>query len=1084
MKKLLLIMRLSIFILLISVFQVSATGYSQANKLTLSLDNASLSEVFDNIESKSEFKFLYREDYLNLDKRININAKNLKVESILDDVLSNYDNLSYSILKDNLIVIAPSKFSIEITGKVIDEEGNPITGAAISIKGGTVGTITDMNGAYSIEATEGDILVFSFIGYQSKEIIVENQTNISVTLLLAIESLDQIVVVGYGTMRKSDQSGSSSTVNTEDYIDLPSIDISQSMQGKVAGVSILKNSGTPGGDLKIRIRGGNSMLGDNNPLVIVDGVAMNINLKDLNPNDIESMEILKDASSTAIYGSRGANGVIVINTKRGSSKQPIVEISSSYSVHQIAKTYDLLNAADYATLLNKMNNSNTFSPDEIAAFRTNGGTDWQDAIFQMGYTHNNQVSLLGGSEKLKYYLSGSYIDEEGILINTGQKKYSLRSNIDAEVNDKLSLSLNLSVSGNALKNTNDMAGSKESPIWSALIWSPTEPIYNADGTYNKTDQYGSIGFNPYMVANERVNDELGASVLGNVKINYKIIDNLTFSSILGVENNAIEYASFTNQFVGATTGSSRGYNNNFFWQASNLLTYKNTFDIHRISIMAGFEASAMTSKEFNASGSNLATESVGYDNLSLNSSQSISSSWQRWALRSYISRVSYSLKDRYLLTATYRNDGSSKFKGSNKFSSFPSFAAGWRISEEQFVKNLNIFDNLKLRGSWGITGNQAIRPYATLALLSTSVYSYGTGIAYTGYSPVGAENPDLKWEETTQINMGLDFAILDSRLTASADIFMKQTDGLLQATALPAYNGGGTIIKNIGSIENKGFEATLNYAIIKTNDLSWNTGFNFSSIKNKVISIGDEEQIFPGDNYAGGFVTSKLFVVKPGESLGSFYGYEFLGLWQTDEAAEAALYGNMPGDSKYRDINGDNIIDGDDLMIIGNALPKFSWGLNNFISYKNFDLNIMIEGIHGRDVLNLGYAAAGVAVGDARSITLDEAKNVWTESNTNTIWPKIDSGSNTDHINSSKWLQDGSFVKVRNISLAYSLSKEKAKFANFRFVLSAQNLLTFTKYKGFDPEVTATGNSDIDQGLDMGAYPSARSYTFGITLSF
>lgn len=973
----------------------------------------------------------------------------------------------------------------QVSGQIKDSYGGPLPGASVIVQGTTIGTISDIEGKYSIKADANDVLVFSFIGMSPQSIKVGEQQTINVTLSEDAIGLDEVVAIGYGTMKRSDLSGASSTLKADDYKDMPTVDIAQSIQGRVAGVSISQSSGSPGTKTKIRIRGGNSMLGSNDPLVVLDGVAMNINLNDLNPNDIESMEILKDASSTAIYGSRGANGVIVITTNKGRSEQMRVQVSSNYSFDQVANTYDLLEAAPYAELLNAMNEAEVFSASEIAEFRRTGGTDWQNQIFQTGYTSNNQVSLSGGSEKVQYFLSGSLIDQKGLVVNTGQKRFAVRSNVDAQVSDRFSTSLNVTVTKSEKNNSNDMAGTKASPIWNAMIWSPTEPVYNEDGSYNFTDQYGSIQYNPYMVSKERNEDVFETITMVNATFKYDLTDKLQWSAILGMENSDIENARFTSHYVASTTGSARGYQNSLFAQASTFLTYNNTFnEVHRLTAMGGYEQSSQTVKGFYANGSDLVTESVGYHNLALNSSQAISSGYERWALQSYLGRVAYAFKDRYLLTATYRVDGSSRFRDDNKFSGFPSAAIGWRLSEESFVKDMDVFQNLKLRASWGITGNQAIKPYGTMALMSPSVYSYGTSTGYIGYSAVGAENPNLKWEETTQLNFGLDFSMFNGRLNSTIDVFKKNTDGLLQGTALPAYNGGGLIIQNIGEIENKGFEFMVAYDIIRKSDFSWNAAFNMSSIKNKVISIGDEERIFPGYSYGGGLLDSKVFVVTPGESLGTFYGYNFMGLWQEHEASEAALYGNKPGDSKYQDVDGNHIIDENDLQVLGNAMPDFTWGLNNQLSYKNFDFNVMIEGVHGRDVLNVGYAGAAIAVGDARSITLAEAANTWTKDNTNTIWPKINSSTNVDRTNSSKWLQDGSYVKLRNISVAYRLPKEKVKIGDLKLSVSAQNLLTLTKYKGFDPEVTSTGGSDIDQGLDLGSYPSARSFTLGLTLNF
>jgi TonB-linked SusC/RagA family outer membrane protein len=1082
LQKLFRVMKLTTYLLLISVISVFANKtYSQTKALNLNMKNSTVKEVLRNIEEQSEFYFMYSERLVDVEREVSVNIKNEKIDEVLDQLFASTD-VEHTVKNRFILLTTPEVSANEVTaqqqksisGTVTDESGQPLPGVTVIIKGTMQGTVTGVDGSYSIpNIPEDATLQFSFVGMKAQEIVVGDQTSIDVTMVADAFGLEEVVAVGYGTMRRMDISGASARVSTSEFQDLPSTDIAQSMQGRVAGLAITSNSGSPGASSKIRIRGGNSMLGNNNPLIVLDGVAVNIGLNDINPNDIATLDILKDASSTAIYGSRGANGVIVITTKTGNSDIPRIQISTNYSLDQVANRYDMLNAADFVTL------------NDITLTGQSADTDWQDQVFQNGITRNTQLSITGGNEKLKYFLSGSLVDQDGLLINTGYRKYNLRSNIDAKINDKLNVSLNISVSKTERNNTDDMAASKSSQIWQSLIWSPTEPIFNEDGTYNKTDQYSSIGLNPFMVATERQNDAFATALLANSKIDYKITDKLTYSAILGAEEIKTERANFTNQFVSPTTGSTREFRDNFFWQFTNFLTYKNTFnDIHRISVMAGFEQSQNTPKGFIADGSNLATEAVGYDNLALNASASIGSYWGRSSLRSYLGRATYSLRDKYLLTATFRMDGSSKFQDANKYSSFPSLGLGWRISEESFMQSVDNIDNLKLRASWGITGSQAIDPYATLALLIPQKYSYGTLNLLTGYMPSGAPNPDLIWEETTQINIGADLSMFNGRLNVTADYFKKNTDGLLQAKELPAYNGGGSIISNIGEIENKGIELAIGGEIIRKSDFSWNATFNYSKLNNKVISIGDEEQIFPGKEYAGGFLSSKVFIVKPGESLGSLYGYNFLGIWQQDEAAEALRFGNQPGDSKYEDLDRDFIIDGSDQKIIGKGLPDFNWGLNNTFSYKNFDLNIMLEGVHGRDVINLGYAGAGTAVGDARAITLNDAKNTWTTSNTNTIWPKIGSTSNTDYINSSKWVQDGSYVKLRNISLTYSIPKEKLKIGDLRIVLSGQNLLTFTDYKGFDPEVSSTGKSDIDQGLDLGSYPTAKSYTIGLTLNF
>jgi TonB-linked SusC/RagA family outer membrane protein len=1077
-NKIFLAMKLTFALMVVFTIQSFAAS-GQSNMFNISSDQTTIEAVLNEIENKSDYYFFFKGNEAELSRsNISVNFENSSLQEVLNSLLED-TNYSYKII-ENYVAIAPKGQMDQqadnrvVTGIVTDQTGEPIPGATITVKGTSQGTITNMDGAFSLSIPDdAEVLVFSFIGMETQEIPVGENLKFNVTLNEKITGLDEVVVVGYGTMRKVDVSGATSQISTDDFKDLPSSDITQSMQGRVSGMSIVNNSGAPGVSSKIRIRGSNSMLGNNDPLIVLDGVAVNMSINDINPNDIESIDVLKDASSTAIYGSRGANGVIVITTKRGASGAPRVQISTDYSIDQVSNTYDLLNGEDYIAL-------NNITPTSEVA-----NTDWQDMLFRQGMTSNTRASISGGKDNLNYFLSGSMVDQKGLLINTDYQKYTLRSNVDTKINDRLDISLNVTASKTETTNSDVLEASKQSPIWNALIWSPSEPVYNEDGTYNKTDQYGSIVYNPYMRSKERQNDVFATSLLANSKINYKILETLDFTATLAAEEIKTENASFTNQYVNATTGSSRSFADNFYWQTSFLLTYSNTFnDIHRLSLMGGFEQSQNTTKGFNANGNDLASESVGYHNLALNESSSIGSYWRRWALRSYLSRATYSLKDRYLLTATYRIDGSSKFQGDNEFSAFPSVALGWRLSEESFMDNASSVNNLKLRASWGVTGSQAINPYATMALLSQQTYSYGTSNPLTGYMPSGAPNPNLKWEETTQINIGADLLMFNGRLNATIDYFKKNTEGLLQAKALPAYNGGGTIISNIGEIENKGVELALGGTIIKTSDFNWNASLNYSKIKNEVISIGDEDEIFPGGSYAPGFLSEKVFIVKPGESLGTMYGYNFLGLWQENEAAEAARFGYQPGDSKYENLDGNDKIDGDDRKIIGNALPDFTWGFNNTLSYKGFDLNLMIEGVQGRDILNLAYAGTATAVGDARSITLEEAKNTWTPTNTNTIWPKIGSSSNTELTNSTKWIPDGSYIKLRNVSLSYTIPKEKLKIGDLRIVLSGQNLLTLTDYKGFDPEVSSTGKSDIDQGLDLGSYPTARSYTLGLTLNF
>ena len=970
---------------------------------------------------------------------------------------------------------------IFVTGKVTDPEGNPLPGVTIAVKGTQQGTSTNEKGNFGIDVSnKKTTLVFSFIGSLTKEINVGSQTVINVELSPSANSLNAVVVVGYGTQRKSDITGAVSSVSASSYKDQPVVSVASALQGRASGVTINTSSGAPGGAVKVRIRGANSINSNNEPLYVVDGVALgSTGLQDINVNDIASMEVLKDASATAIYGSRGANGVILITTKSGQPGKTVTNYNTFLSINTLPKKYNLLNPSGYAELVNHIDGTNTYSNlDSLAGT----GTDWQDMLYQKGITQNHQLSLSGGTEKSRYYLSGYYVDESGIIVNTSQKKFALRSNMDTKINDKISVGLNIFVTHIESHNNGDLGGIGN-PVISTLVWPSTAPVYldKKNGQYNRSVP-APIYYNPYMMAKERDNDGFSNSAIVNGNIKYSITSFLSFNVNLGLDANLYKGAYLNNIWINPTSqASGQSSNQSYTWQNSDILTFHKVFgSIHNITATAVYEQTSNKYDGFYANGSGLSSTAYGYYNLGLNAAQGISSDYSNWALQSYVGRVSYALKDKYLLTATYRADGSSKFQNSkSKWGYFPSAALGWRLSEEPFIKDLNVFSNLKLRASYGVTGNQGISPYSTLGLLASQQYSYGTGTLYQGYTLGDPPNPNLKWETTYQSDLGIDASVLNGRVNITADYFNKNTKDLLLQKTIPDYDGGGSEWVNLGQVNNKGFEISINATPLRSNEFSWNTTFNFSVFHNEVVSLGDQSIINippPGS----GFINTNLQVAKVGEPMGSFYLIPWSGIYQTGQSS----MGFQPGDNKYVDVNGNGSIGYEDRMIVGSALPKYQLGFNNDFNYKNFSLNVFILSSGGNKIFNGTYAAAAIPTSDVKYPTLAESSNYWSPKNTDAQWADPASKTNRSYIESSQFLQDGSYVRLKNINLSYLLSKKLIGFADLRISISGQNLITITKYKGYDPEADTMGNSDAAAGIDLGAYPNPKTYTIGLNAKF
>lgn len=962
-----------------------------------------------------------------------------------------------------------------VTGKVSAGD-SALSGVSIQVKGRSVATQTNAEGLFQINVPPDAVLIFSIVGFASKEVPVGNQTNLRVQLLSLSQNLQDVVVVGYGTQKKTSLTGSSATVSAAAYKDQPVVSVSSALQGRASGVAVSSASGAPGGVVKVRIRGSNSINSSNDPLFVVDGVALgSAGFQDINVNDIESMEVLKDASATAIYGSRGANGVILVTTKSGKAGKMVIDVNAFVSTNKIKK-YDLLGPSAYADEANHIAGTTVIS-------NPGAGTDWQSKVFRNGITQNYQLSVAGGTDKSRYYVSGYYVNQTGIITNTSQKKMALRSNIDSKISNKVSFGLNLFLTNIQSLNNGDLGG-KANPVVSSLSWAPTEPVYDdpATGAYNRY-AISPIGPNPYMIAKESDNEGKSTTAVLNARLKYDITDWLSFSTNVGLDANFYRSAYLNNEWINQTNISSgQGYSDNYTLQNSNILNFHKVINRdHNLSVTGVYEQTSNKYSGFNADGGGLSSTAYGYYALQLNATQGIRSSYSNWGLQSFLGRVTYAYKDKYLLMATYRADGSSKFQTTkNKWGYFPSVSVGWRLSEEKFIQNMNMFSNLKLRGSWGITGNQAIAPYSTLGLLGGQQYSYGTGTSYQGYTLGNPPNPNLKWETTKQWDIGLDAGLLAGRLNVTMDYFSKNTDGLLLQKTIPDYDGGGSQWVNLGSVTNKGFEFSVNAMPVRTNTFSWNTTLNFTTYKSKVVSLGGQDIIYVGNYPGGGFINTSIQVVKPGYALGSFYLIPWEGVYSQDDPT----LGFKAGDNKYRDVSGNKSIGYEDRVISGNATPTFTFGFSNDFTYKNFSLNLFLQGSQGNKIFNGTYAAIAAPSSDIRYPTLAASANYWTPKNPNSEWADPASKTGRSYVESTHYLQNGSYVRFKNISLAYTLNRKLIGFGDIRLSVSAQNAITITRYKGFDPEADTMGNSDISAGIDMGAYPNPRTFTIGLNAKF
>ncbi|MEX0288294.1 MAG: SusC/RagA family TonB-linked outer membrane protein [Flavobacteriaceae bacterium] len=996
--------------------------------------------------------------------------------------------LREKILVVLFLVFAGMQFSYAqqtITGTVSDDQG-PIGGANILVQGTTTGTQSDFDGNFSIQASPEDVLVISYIGYATQNITVGNQTTINVILQTDQQQLDEVIVIGYGTVNKKDVTGAVSRVTAESYENQPVTRVDEALQGRAAGVSVAKANGAPGAGIKIRIRGVNSITGNNDPLIVIDGV-LGGDLSTLNPNDIASMDVLKDASATAIYGVRGSNGVILVTTKRGSGKGKI-NIDFFTTVSQVPELLPTLatNVGEFARIENlrklSIGQNPTFTDGEIADLVASGGTHYQDEVLRTGFSQNLQVSASGSDQegKLRYFISGNYRDEEGIVINNDYQQLSVRSNLEAQISDKFKIGLNIFGIRAETKNNFERFGSGQgSLIAKALTWDPTTPIFDANGNYNRRSIKGiaSLNLNPVLTLTETDVADINEQLSGTLNASYQITDNLSYTLVAGTQVYNFNVERYTVENSNDTPAANFSTNKFTSFQISNIFTWQNVFkDIHNIKL-TGVQEYQNLKNRFNSYNADNLLLPNGFYFAETGAGFSIGNNFNERELSSFMLRAEYILDDNLSVTATGRYDASSVFRPGNKWGFFPSIAAGYSLIQP--TESDGFISSLKLRAGWGQVGNQAVDTYGTFANLGNNAYAYGGGAPDPGTFITSFANEGLTWETTTQTNVGVDVGFNEGRGTFSLDGYKKLTSDLLLEVPVSGTNGGGTVFQNVGEVENFGIDIAIGYDIIQTEDLTWNANFAGSYVKNEVTQLfGGLEQIEGLVSVPGG-QARRANLIELGEPLGQFNGATFLGTWKSSEAAEAANFGRVPGDAKYlRDADGEIVFGA-----IGNGTPTTTWGFNNTISYKNFDLNIFLNGAHGFDIYNLVQAQITGGAGDSRSFLAADQVNQWTPSN------ETDIPATVQFFNSSRYVEKGDFIRLSNLTLGYTFENLSwLGDANVKIYGGGQNLFLITDYSGYDPELssrrTNQGNADVAPGINVGAYPNPRTYTLGLKVGF
>lgn len=1140
--KCLLIMKLTTALVFLFCFQSLAKVYSQ-NTITLNLRSADIREILAAIENNTSYRFVFSERKINPKIKMDLMVEEADILTVLERVFKN-SALTYTKISDNLIAVVPKGETMagKVTGKVYDEGGQALPGASVRVKGKPQGVSTDINGAFTLPANADDVLLVSFVGYQEKEIAVNGQLNIIVHLVPLSKGLQEVVVVGYGTQSKRAVTGAVASVSYDKFKDRSFNDVSQALAGQLPGVNITQSQGAPGSSPSIRIRGITSITAGTTPLFVVDGMPMeNFNLSLINPQDIASVDVLKDASSAAIYGSRGGNGVILVTTKTGKAGQTSINASYEFGMQDVTRKLKMMDAGQYIQYYidahnnawtdagGKVSDPNALRPGSAGDYQIPSdftsdpgqfgrGTDWQDVMFRSASSHNVQVSMTGGTEKTQYLLSGAYLGQRAVLDNNYYDRLSIRSNVKQKISESLTAGLNLAITG-VFDNTQGTSG-KSDVVSLGIQSAPIYPVYNENGNLGYLDPnsswYRFTGWSvplwhPYSLTREASRKNKSFNTLGVAFLEYKISDGFKFKTSLSgnLYNTRFDYFWNTNQGYGYSSVLPAQANNNsrymFNWLSENTLSYERQFGEHNISALLGYTAQKQRDEYTAVSAANFPNDQVHTINGgTVNGGTGMA---QEWALLSYLARLNYNYKNRYFLTATIRRDGSSRFGANSLWGYFPSVSAAWLLSDEDFLKDASWLSNLKVRGSYGVVGNNQIPNYGPVSLLMGGAgnnYVWNDAIA-AGLNIQNLENNRLKWEKTTQANLGVDLGMVNNRINLSVDVYSSTTNGLLLNVPIPDVTGFASQLTNIGKMRNRGIELNLGTRNL-TGKVQWSTDFNFSMNRNKVLELG------PGNApiiYTDNVVSVKTEVGQP---MSNFYGYIFDGVFRNQAQVDAHPHvaTTRPGDPIVRDVNGDGMINADDRTVLGNYQPDFIGAITNTFNYKGFEFSFMFQGSYGGEIANnmTRYIGGIWSYGAGRNNYADAA-NYWrseSEPGDGIHFRPNTKPTGLQEQFSSYWVEDASFLRLKNIRFSYALPAKwlsRGPVKTLRVYVNAENVHLFSKYRNYDPEnstysatsysaTTATSPNVSPSaipagamlGVDYGSYPMPRIITLGAKIGF
>lgn len=1094
-------MRISTFLLMVCVFcSYAGNAHSQNAKVSIRMNNVKLDKILNEIENQTDYLFIYN-NQVDINKITSVKVKNEAVAQVLDRILSG-TGINYELEGTHIILTTEAIKDLHaqqqaktVTGTVTDVNGEPIIGANIRIKGTTTGTITDIDGNFSIEAEPQSVIEVSYIGYLTQETVINNQKSIRFLLKEDTKTLDEVVVIGYGVQKKADLTGSVANINTEKLNTQSNANIGQALQGKIAGVDIVSQGGAPGSGTRIMVRGIGT-LNNASPLYIVDGMYMN-SIDHINPNDIASIDVLKDASSAAIYGSRAANGVIIVTTKEGSNTEgkPIIDLSVNLGISTASKFLDMLDAKGWAEVTTIARQAIGKPALDMATDLANKpDNDWQDIMFRPALMQNYNLSVKGGGKYSTYYTGLGYFNQDGIVIGTNYQRYNIQSKNDYK-RGIFSAGTNLIISFSHDKPLHqELRGGMIGTILQSV---PTLEKYDdtREGGYGGT--YGDVVNIPHPLAiiDDNIMDRYNENVkiFANLYAQIELFKGLKYKLNLTPDFSFERYKNYLNKYdFGLATNSitqlteRQRRRRNIL--VENLLTFDRTFGEHKISALAGYTYQDSRFRHIQAYGEGLPQGLEEIDAATTNRSNE-GNSW-RSVLTSILGRVFYSYQNKYLFTATIRRDGSSKFGKNNRYGYFPSFSLGWNVAEEKFMENVHWLDQLKLRGGYGVLGNQEIDNYQYSSTITTGInYPDGNGSLLQGAFPKNFANPDIKWEETAMTNVGIDFMAFNNRLSLTADYYVKNTKDILLTVPIPISSGGANDpIRNAGKIRNNGFEFNLGWMDQPNPDISYGINLIGSFNKNKVIAMGSESGSIKGGSTNQNITTSET---KAGYPIGGYWLIPTAGYFNSQEEVDAyAKDGKKiqpaaePGDIKFVDANNDGVINDDDRVFQGSPFPDFTFALNGNMRYKNFDLSIGLQGVLGNKI----YNATRQTLEDVTkgSNFLASCLDYWTPENKNASHPRLtwDDPNRNTRAESDRYLENGSYLRLRSVQLGYTFPQTwfKGAIQHARVYINAENLFTITSYSGYSPDVNAD-NANY-RGFDNFIYPTNRTFMLGLNVTF